>query len=120
MIGDEAHLIRFAQQGDAEACTGQYDGRYDSLCRHRCCRVTDVGLAQDLTSEVFVRMVDKLDTLIVRGRTPGVAAHAHRQNSKTSHLVLESAFPPSSSGEGDPARRVERRIQAECLAAALK
>lgn len=129
MIDDEAQLIRLAQQGDAEACTELYDRHYDAVYRYCYCRVSDVGLAQDLTSEVFVRMVDKLDTFKVRGRpllawlytiARNLVTDTHRQNGKAIHLPLDSASPLSSRGEGDPIRSVERRIQAECLAAALR
>ena len=129
MIDDETQLIRLAQQGDAEACTALYDRHYDAVYRYCYCRVSDVGLAQDITSEVFVRMVDKLDTFKIRGRpllawlytiARNLVADAHRQNGKAIHLPLDSAFPLSSSDKGDPIRSVERRIQAECLAAALR
>ena len=129
MIDDEAQLIRLAQQGDTEACTELYDRHYDAVYRYCYCRVSDVGLAQDLTSEVFVRMVDKLDTFKVRGRpflawlytiARNLVADAHRQNGKAIHVPLDSASPLSAMGEGDPMRSVERQIQAECLAAALR
>jgi RNA polymerase sigma-70 factor (ECF subfamily) len=129
MLDDEAQLIRLAQQGDAEACTELYDRHYDAVYRYCYCRVSDVSLAQDLTSEVFVRMVDKLDTFKTRGRpllawlytiARNLVADAHRQKGKAVHLPLDSAFPLSSNGKGDPIRSVERKIQAECLAAALR
>jgi RNA polymerase sigma-70 factor (ECF subfamily) len=69
MPDDEARLIQLAQQGDAEACATLYDRHYDAVCRYCYYRVGDVNLAQDLTGEVFVRMVDKLDTFKVRGRS---------------------------------------------------
>ncbi len=127
MIDGEEHLIRLAQQGDAEACTALYDRHYDAVYRYCTYRVSDVGLAQDLTGEVFVRMVDKLDTFKVRGRpllawlytiARNLVADTHRQNGKATHLPLDSASELISSGYGDPVRRAERRIQAECLAAA--
>jgi RNA polymerase sigma-70 factor (ECF subfamily) len=129
MMDDEAQLIRLAQQGDAAACTELYDRHYDAIYRYCYCRVSDAGLAQDLTSEVFVRMVDRLDTFKVRGRpllawlytiARNLVADAHRQHGKAIHLPLDSASPLSSNDRGDPMRRVERRIQAECLAAALR
>ena len=52
MIDDETQLIRLAQQGDAEACTALYDRHYDAVYRYCYCRVSDVGLAQDITSEM--------------------------------------------------------------------
>lgn len=129
MIDDEAHLIRLAQQGDSEACTELYDRHYDAVYRYCYCRVSDVGLAQDLTSEVFVRMVDKMDTFRVYGRpllawlytiARNLVADSHRESGRVIPLPLDSESSLSSDGEGDPIRSVERRIQAECLAAALE
>jgi RNA polymerase sigma-70 factor (ECF subfamily) len=129
MIDDEAQLIRLAQQGDVAACTELYDRHYDAVYRYCYCRVSDVGLAQDLTSEVFVRMVDKLDTFKVRGRpllawlytiARNLITDVHRRNGKVMHLPLDSASLLVASDQGDPILSVERRIQAECLAAALR
>jgi RNA polymerase sigma-70 factor (ECF subfamily) len=128
MTYDEAHLIRLAQRGDADACTVLYEQHYDAVYRYCYCRVSDVGLAQDLAAEVFVRMVDKLHTFKVRGRpllawlytiARNLVTDAHRQNSRATYLPLDAASHLRSTGEEDPVRSVDRRIQAECLAAAL-
>ena len=128
MTYDEAHLIRLAQQGDADACTALYERHYGAVYRYCYSRVGDVGTAQDLTAEVFVRMVDKLHTFKVRGRpllawlytvARNLVADMHRQNGRATHLPLDSASGLGSRGEGDPVRSAERQNQAECLAAAL-
>ena len=128
MTYDEAHLIGLAQQGDAEACTALYERHYDAVYRYCYCRVGDAGLAQDLTADVFVRMVDKLHTFQVRGRpllawlytiARNLVTDTHRQNGRAIHLPLDSASQLASKSNGDPVRGVERRLQAECLAAAL-
>ena len=129
MIDSEAQLIRRAQQGDAEACSALYDRHYDAVYRYCYYRVSDVAQAQDLTSEVFVRMVDKLDTFHVRGRpllawlytiARNLVADTHRRNSKAVHLSLDSMTRIRATERGDPVRHIERQIQAECLAAALE
>ena len=65
---DEARLIRQAQKGDAQACGVLYDRHYDAVYRYCYYRLGDGHTAQDVTGEVFVRMVEKLDTFRPRGR----------------------------------------------------
>lgn len=129
MLEDESGLIRLAQQGDAEACTALYDRHYDAVYRYCYYRVGDAYLADDLTGEVFARMVDKLDTFRVRGRpllawlytiARNLVVDEHRQNGKTRQVSLDEAVALDAGGEGNPVRNVERQLQAECLAAALE
>jgi RNA polymerase sigma-70 factor (ECF subfamily) len=128
MPDDEARLIQLAQQGDAEACAMLYDRHYDAVYRYCYYRVGDVNLAQDLTGEVFVRMVDKLDTFKVRGRpllawlytiARNLVNDAHRHGRQVTQLPLNEATVLSGDEEADLTRRVERRLEADCLAAAL-
>jgi RNA polymerase sigma-70 factor (ECF subfamily) len=129
MPDDEARLIQSAQQGDAEACATLYNRNYDAVYRYCYYRVGDVNLAQDLTGEVFVRMVDKLDTFKVRGRpllawlytiARNVVNDAYRHERQATHLPLNEADALSGDNEADLTRRVDRRLEADCLAAALK
>jgi RNA polymerase sigma-70 factor (ECF subfamily) len=91
--------------------------------------VGDVNLAQDLTGEVFVRMVDKLDTFKVRGRpllawlytiARNLVNDAHRHERQAIHLPLNEADALSGDNEVDLTRRVDRLFEADCLASALK
>jgi RNA polymerase sigma-70 factor (ECF subfamily) len=129
MPDDEARLIQLAQQGDAEACATLYDRHYDAVYRYCYYRVGDVSLAQDLTGEVFVRMVDKLDTFKVCGRpllawlytiARNLVNDVHRYRGKATHLPLSEATLLSGDDGSDLTRWVERRLEADCLAAALK
>lgn len=128
MPDDEARLIRRAQQGDAEAYSALYGRHYDAVYRYCYYRVGDVALAQDLASEVFVRMVEKLDTFRVRGRpllawlytiARNLVTDAQRRNSKVTHLSLDKAESMSHDGQEELDRLVDRRLQADCLAAAM-
>jgi RNA polymerase sigma-70 factor, ECF subfamily len=129
MLDDEVNLIRSAQQGDAEACAALYRHHYHAVYRYCYYRVNDVHLAQDLTAEVFVRMVDKLGAFKVRGRpllawlytiAHNLIADMHRQNTRATHLALDEVPDLSTDGEEDLTQGVARRLQADCLAAALK
>ena len=68
MPEDEFRLIQLAQCGDAEACAALYSRHYDAVYRYCYYRLGDSSLAEDLAGEVFVRMVEKLDTFQLRGR----------------------------------------------------
>ena len=129
MPEDEFRLIQLAQRGDAEACAALYSRHYDAVYRYCYYRVGDVNLAQDLTGEVFVRMVDNLEMFKVRGRpllawlytiARNLVNDAHRSQGRATHLPLNEAAMLSMDDEGELTRRVERRLQADCLAAALK
>jgi RNA polymerase sigma-70 factor (ECF subfamily) len=129
MLDDEARLIRLAQQGDAGACAALYDQHYDAVFRYCYYRVNDVPLAEDLASEVFVRMVEKLDTFRFRGRpllawlytiARNLVTDAYRNNGRAAHLPLEQASTVSVDGEQSLVQGVDRRLSADCLASALE
>ena len=52
---DEADLVRRAQTGDAGAFGRLYDVSIDRIYRYIYFRVTDAEIAEDLTSEVFLK-----------------------------------------------------------------
>jgi len=64
---DEGDLVRRAQQGDADAFTELYRRHVDPIYRFVLLRVGDEAVAEDLTSEVFVRALESLDTYEDRG-----------------------------------------------------
>ena len=65
---DEAHLVRRAQKGDREAIAALYDCCYDSVFTYIYYRVSDQQCAEDLTTEVFVRMISVLPDYVDQGR----------------------------------------------------
>lgn len=124
---DEAHLIRQAQKGDAQACAILYDRHYDAVYRYCYYRLGDGHAAQDMAGDVFVRMVEKLDTFRPRGRpllawlytiARNLVTDHHRRQGKANHVSLDEALVLADDGDG-PERQAQRRLEAECLAAAL-
>lgn len=124
---DEARLIRQAQGGDAQACAELYDRHYDAVYRYCYYRLGDGDAAQDVAAEVFLRMVDKLDTFRPRGRpllawlytiARNLVADRYRREGQANQVPLEEAMPLVDAGDGLD-RRLDRRLEAECLAAAL-
>jgi RNA polymerase sigma-70 factor (ECF subfamily) len=129
MPDDETRLIRSAQNGDEAAFAALYDRHYDAVYHYCYYRLRDVKLAEDVTSEVFVRMVDKLDTFKIRGRpllawlytiARNLIIDTTRRRGRIAHLSLDRAKDRPSEGEGQVVAHVERRLQADCLAAALQ
>ncbi len=69
MSDDEAKLIQQAKQGDPAAFAEIYEQCQPAIYRYIFYQVEgDATIAEDLTSEVFVRLVDKIDRFTYRGR----------------------------------------------------
>jgi RNA polymerase sigma-70 factor, ECF subfamily len=60
-------LIRRAQQGDEEAVADLYRRHVPSITRYIGYRVSDEMLIEDLTAEVFLRMVEGLPDYVITG-----------------------------------------------------
>ena len=56
----EASVIKKAQKGDSSAVGWLFDNHHEAIFRFICLRVQEYALAEDLTGEVFVRMVAEL------------------------------------------------------------
>ena len=67
-IGDEAALIRRAQEGDADAFSELYERYHPAVYRYVYFRVTDASAAEDIASEVFVRLVEHIGRYRYRGK----------------------------------------------------
>ena len=61
MSKEEAKLIQRAKEGDPAALAEIYDRYQPAIYRYIFYRVGDAATAEDLTSEVFVRMVESFD-----------------------------------------------------------
>jgi RNA polymerase sigma-70 factor (ECF subfamily) len=73
---DEQHvetwrLVRLAQDGDGEAFGQLYDRYVDTVYRFVFYRVNDRALAEDFTSETFLRALRRISTISYQGRDIG-------------------------------------------------
>jgi len=68
MSRDEARLIQRAKAGDPAAFAEIYDRHQPAIYRYIFFRVGDVATAEDLSGEVFVRLMEKIDHFTRRGR----------------------------------------------------
>jgi len=122
---DEAHLVHRAQKGDREAIAALYDCCYASVFTNIYYRVSDQQCAEDLTTEVFVRMISVLPNYVYQGR-PVLAwlytiAHNlvidHYRDRKIEFMPLNDRLVGNDGKE--PAGLSEERESQEGLAHAM-
>ncbi|WP_344066866.1 sigma-70 family RNA polymerase sigma factor [Terrabacter lapilli] len=63
-----AALVQLAQDGDKEAFAQLYDVYVDTVFRYVLVRVANRALAEDLTSETFVRAMRRIDSFTWQGK----------------------------------------------------
>jgi RNA polymerase sigma-70 factor (ECF subfamily) len=81
-----AALVTLAQQGDGEAFGQIYDRYVDSVYRYLYYRVGSHPLAEDLTSETFVRALRRIDTFHWQGKDIGAWFVTIARNLVTDHF----------------------------------
>jgi RNA polymerase sigma-70 factor (ECF subfamily) len=87
-------LVREAQAGDPEAFGRLYDHYVTMIFRYVYHRVGDRAMAEDVTSETFVRALRRIDSLSFQGRDVGawlvtIARNIIRDHVKSSRYRLE-------------------------------
>ena len=88
---DETHvetwrLVRLAQDGDGEAFGQLYDRYVDTVFRFIYFRVNDRALAEDFTSETFLRALRRIGTITYQGRDIGAWFITIARNIVLDHL----------------------------------
>ena len=81
-----AALVTLAQQGDAEAFGQIYDAYVDSIYRYLYYRVGSSVLAEDLTSETFLRALRRIDSFSWQGKDIGAWFVTIARNLVTDHV----------------------------------
>ncbi|HEV2345097.1 MAG TPA: ECF subfamily RNA polymerase sigma factor, BldN family [Actinocrinis sp.] len=87
-------LVRLAQDGDGEAFGQLYDAYSDTVYRYIYYRVSNKPLAEDLTSETFLRALRRISTFTWQGRDFGawlvtIARNLVADHFKSSRYRLE-------------------------------
>jgi RNA polymerase sigma-70 factor (ECF subfamily) len=123
----DADLVKSAQGGDVSAVGELYDRHHESIFRYVLVRVQDRALAEDLTGEVFARMVGSLPGYHLRGipfrawlyriAHSRVVDHYRRQKRRPS-VPLDYA-QGLSDPEGNPALTVDLKLTLERVQRAL-
>ena len=123
----EGKLIVFSQQGDRDAFACLYNTYLERIQRYVLFRVFDLQVAEDITSLVFLRVWENLDTYR-SGRSPfaawvyRIAHNAIVDHYRTRKIVfsLEEVEPLKLSYSDEADDRLDRKIRSQELAEALK
>jgi RNA polymerase sigma-70 factor (ECF subfamily) len=116
-------LVEAAQQGDTEAFGQLYDRYVDVVHRYAYARLGDRTLAEDVTSETFLRALRRIGTVSYRGRDVGAWFVTIARNLVLDHVksgrnryevVSGEPLEPAVGIEG-PEPAVLRRLSAEEL-----
>ncbi len=96
--GEIWHIVRRAQQGDAEAFGEIYDRYLDTVYRYIFFRVSATALAEDLTSETFLRALRRIGSVTWQGRDLGawlvtIARNLIADHYKSGRSRLEVSTP---------------------------
>jgi RNA polymerase sigma-70 factor (ECF subfamily) len=124
---DEQGLLERASRADPEALGALYDRYVDRIYNYIYHRVGQADLAEDLTAQVFARMLEAIregrawrtsfSGWIYRIAHNLVIDH-YRRRGRAAFVELEEATPIIAD-EADPVKRVEARLESEHLRAAL-
>jgi RNA polymerase sigma-70 factor, ECF subfamily len=122
----DAELVRRARDGDESALVEIYDQCQAPVYRYVYYRVGDAALAEELTAEVFVRVVGKIGTIREQGRpilawlyvvARNLVTDHRRRQGRVAHLPLDESM--AAGEEGQPAAVAEVRELEVQLRAAL-
>jgi len=128
MSRNEARLIQRAQEGDPAAFAEIYDRHQPAIYRYIFFRVDDVATAEDLTGEVFVRLMEKIDHFTSRGRpllawlytiARNLITDHQRRAGQTTTLSSLPSYEQLAIGTDDLEQAAERGLVQRQLAAAL-
>lgn len=124
---DDKTLVRQAQAGKTDAVAALYDHYHQHIFRYVISRVRHQHLAEDLTGEIFTRMVANLDSYEITGypfrawlyRIARNMIVDHFRRQETQQTVPLSDTDNLVDTDAQPAARVDGRLQLERVQAAL-
>ncbi|MBI3160367.1 MAG: sigma-70 family RNA polymerase sigma factor [Chloroflexi bacterium] len=125
-LRDEPGLVRQARSGDANAFGLLYDAYVDRLYRFIYYRVSDVPLAEDLTSKVFLKAWENLPGYRDRGLSFGAWLFSIARNTVIDHYRTAKQEPsletvgPITDESIDLERSLSESLQSDRLAEALR
>jgi RNA polymerase sigma-70 factor, ECF subfamily len=121
-------LVTLAQAGDGDAFGQLYDRYVDTVFRFVYYRVNDRGLAEDFTSETFLRALRRISTISYQGRDIGawfitIARNIVLDHMKSARHRLEITTADTLEGkdrEPSPEAAVLAALSSDRLMAAVK
>ena len=123
-----AALVDLARDGDGEAFGQLYDHYVESIHRYLYYRVSNVGLAEDLTSETFFRALRAIRSFQWQGKDFGAWLTTIARNLVTDHFkssrsrleLVSDTLPESAADEPDPETGMLAALSSEMLVAGLR
>jgi RNA polymerase sigma-70 factor (ECF subfamily) len=123
-----AALVALAQGGDREAFAQLYDRYVDTVFRYVLVRVGQRALAEDLTSETFVRAMRRIDTFTWQGRDMAAWFVTIARNLVADHVksarfrfeVTTADMRDADQRVGAPEDEVLTRLRDERLVVAIR
>lgn len=125
---DEGQLLERAKQLDAAALEAIYDLYAPKIHRYLCRRLGDADLAEDMTAQVFLRMLEAIQKnqawktsfsgWLYRIAHNLVVDH-FRRRSRTRSVSLDDA-PPLLAADGNPVEITDRKLAHEQLLLAVQ
>jgi RNA polymerase sigma-70 factor (ECF subfamily) len=125
MPDNEIRLIQRAKEGDRAAFAEIFARHRLSIYRYTLSLVGDVAVAEDVTGEVFVRLVERIDQFTYRGRpllawlfaiARNLVQDHYRRQKNTAEMSWEECLV---AGSTNPEETVECHLTQEQLAVAL-
>ncbi len=122
---NEEMLIKRAQAGDRAAFAALYNQHYQAIYTYIYYRVDNNQTAEELTSQVFVRMVEKIKTFKSRGRpflawlytiARNMITDHYRKNKQAIIMPMDVHLPTEKC---QPENEVDSRLRNECLRSAM-
>lgn len=118
--GDEQQLADRARQGDREAIAQLYNEHHAMVYRYVLVRVRQHELAEDLTSETFLRAIRRFDSFAWQGKSVGawlvtIARNLITDHYKSSRVKRERLALPVDDGFSEEEQHYETVPSAEDL-----
>jgi RNA polymerase sigma-70 factor (ECF subfamily) len=126
MLDNEAQLVRRAKDGDRDAFAEIYDRHHQAIYTYVYYRVHDPQVAGDLTGEVFLRLVEKIESFTHRGRPILAWLYTIARNLVSDHKRKGARFQTCPLEEQVITREenlpdaVQRTLTRECLIRSLQ
>jgi RNA polymerase sigma-70 factor, ECF subfamily len=118
--GGSWELVRAAQEGDRSAFALLYDKYVDVVFRYVLFRVGDRELAEDVTSETFLRALRRITSVTYQGRDVGAWFVTIARNLVLDHVKSSRFRLEVTTAEVDESGRVEAGPEQQVLAGATR
>jgi len=124
-VQDEESLVRRAQQNDQQALSRLYEEYFERVYRYVAVRVRSRLDAEDITSQVFIKVVQSLPSYKLRGAPFSAWLFRIARNQVIDHIRKHSVksetacIAPAATSQEDPTKLVELNMAVDEVVQAL-